>query len=592
MIAFKNIRASMVFVITLSVMVYFASGASGVFAQDASSSELSNSATPTLEPESCGALGQQCCEKKSPNQLSPGTCNSDDLIAQLTKKDESKTPLPWDYPSYGNADYDCTCGVAESLSSKVVDSILYKATELAGASSPQMCNRYFDKDNYARIVDPGLNASLFRWPPVFSDPKRILPDDVVKHLEGEQKACLDCVTSLGLYTSIGCVPTEIESLIKLIVTVGLILAGALALVCIVVAGIKIQLSRGDSSKVSKAQDQAKQCVMGIVIIVFSAFIVNLFGGGLFGFSLLSPAKRDFKSDADISCSRECIFSEEHSGQTFCYRGACPKNNPDCGKTIPGQSDNLNNGCIYAPTCNNFEKVACPVMAPIPSPEPTPPTTVTPPPGTITPPPTKPTVQPTPGPVIGGTTLVTAAMMDGIRAYHQELQKNCGVTVTKSEINDCATKMNSEPVGWDDATEVIRWEMSNLGEAYLQCVGYMKGIVALMADARYISWNFRDAAKNMPENTDLVVTFNKDATKELRFKFYAKDVGVIPQPGDLVKFTGGDYAKYGHVGIVSEVRGDGFYMLDANAGDDGKLGSAFVDFKTAEIRGYYRLTSKK
>lgn len=71
---------------------------------------------------------------------------------------------------------------------------------------------------------------------------------------------------------------------------------------------------------------------------------------------ITSAPQDPPKDG-LVCSKGCIYSEKKSdGNVHCYSGSCPVGAEDCGETI-------NNGCKYAPQCNNFDEVNCPGNAP-------------------------------------------------------------------------------------------------------------------------------------------------------------------------------------------------------------------------------------
>ena len=64
--------------------------------------------------------------------------------------------------------------------------------------------------------------------------------------------------------------TDVTSLIN--VVIGLL--GILAVVVIILGGVQYMLSNGDSSKVKKAKDTILYGVIGLVIVILAAAIVN------------------------------------------------------------------------------------------------------------------------------------------------------------------------------------------------------------------------------------------------------------------------------------------------------------------------------
>ena len=107
----------------------------------------------------------------------------------------------------------------------------------------------------------------------------------------EQNECIECLgftkesgryvrtaESPGIWTGIGCVETSISSFIeKTVFGVGLGLAGVVSLGCIIYASILLQISAGNSERLENARELLKSCIIGLVIIIFSTFILRVIG---------------------------------------------------------------------------------------------------------------------------------------------------------------------------------------------------------------------------------------------------------------------------------------------------------------------------
>lgn len=95
----------------------------------------------------------------------------------------------------------------------------------------------------------------------------------------EQSSCLSCVTDKkGIWTAVGCLESDISSLIKnTIFGWGVGLAGGFALLCIIYAAFQMQSSQGNPEKLKKAQEMLTSCIMGLILIIFSVFILRLIG---------------------------------------------------------------------------------------------------------------------------------------------------------------------------------------------------------------------------------------------------------------------------------------------------------------------------
>lgn len=119
----------------------------------------------------------------------------------------------------------------------------------------------------------------------------ISPLDTIKPLcanidrskgDGEYNECLNCLSGsngrVGIWTGIGCVYTDTKSFIQeTVFRLGIGLAGGLALLCIIYAAFMMQSSQGNPEKLKKAQEMLTSCVMGLMLIIFSVFILRLIG---------------------------------------------------------------------------------------------------------------------------------------------------------------------------------------------------------------------------------------------------------------------------------------------------------------------------
>lgn len=94
----------------------------------------------------------------------------------------------------------------------------------------------------------------------------------------ELQACKDCVNSGGILSGIGCIPLKLSNFISSYLLGRLIsLAGIIALICIIYAAFQIQTSSGNPEKIKKAQEHLTSCIMGLMLIIFSVFIMKLIG---------------------------------------------------------------------------------------------------------------------------------------------------------------------------------------------------------------------------------------------------------------------------------------------------------------------------
>lgn len=94
----------------------------------------------------------------------------------------------------------------------------------------------------------------------------------------ELKNCLNCANINGIWTGMGCLPLDLNTLItSFILTTGIGIGGGFALLCIIYSAFMMQSSQGNPEKLKKAQEMITSCIMGLMLIIFSVFIMKLIG---------------------------------------------------------------------------------------------------------------------------------------------------------------------------------------------------------------------------------------------------------------------------------------------------------------------------
>lgn len=95
---------------------------------------------------------------------------------------------------------------------------------------------------------------------------------------GDKTNCGSCIGGGGVWTGIGCVQGSISGFIgQTVFGWGIGLAGGFALLCIIYAAFMMQSSQGNPEKLKKAQEMITSCIMGLMLIIFSVFILRLIG---------------------------------------------------------------------------------------------------------------------------------------------------------------------------------------------------------------------------------------------------------------------------------------------------------------------------
>lgn len=96
------------------------------------------------------------------------------------------------------------------------------------------------------------------------------------------ESCMNCVGSdpsnpAGIWTAIGCIPTNRDSIFKSIMQLGLGLGGGFALITILVAAFQLSVSQGDPKQTGEAKDKITAAIIGLLFIIFSITILQFIG---------------------------------------------------------------------------------------------------------------------------------------------------------------------------------------------------------------------------------------------------------------------------------------------------------------------------
>ncbi len=96
--------------------------------------------------------------------------------------------------------------------------------------------------------------------------------------KGDQTGCTTCIGGGGVWTGLGCMQGSLDQFIgKTVFGFGIGLAGGFSLLCIIYAAFMMQSSQGNPEKLKKAQEMITSCIMGLMLIIFSVFILKLIG---------------------------------------------------------------------------------------------------------------------------------------------------------------------------------------------------------------------------------------------------------------------------------------------------------------------------
>ena len=90
-------------------------------------------------------------------------------------------------------------------------------------------------------------------------------------------SCQKCLVDKGIWTAVGCIPTDSTQMIRVLIKIGLLIGGGVALLIILMGAFSLSISEGDPKKTSEAKDQITAAIIGLIFIIFSISILQLIG---------------------------------------------------------------------------------------------------------------------------------------------------------------------------------------------------------------------------------------------------------------------------------------------------------------------------
>lgn len=99
----------------------------------------------------------------------------------------------------------------------------------------------------------------------------------IKPGTSERTSCENCFVGGGIWTAIGCIPTQPESVIKVVITIGLGLGGGIVLVMILAGSFMLSVSQGDPNKTKEAKEIITSAIIGLLFVIFSVTILQFIG---------------------------------------------------------------------------------------------------------------------------------------------------------------------------------------------------------------------------------------------------------------------------------------------------------------------------
>jgi len=106
---------------------------------------------------------------------------------------------------------------------------------------------------------------------------------VCKYAGAKAGECNSCMSGgKGVWTAIGCLPTESGEFITKLLQAGSGIAGGIAFLLIVIGGFQIITSMGNPEKLNEGKELITAAIVGLLFIVFSIFLLRLIGVDILG----------------------------------------------------------------------------------------------------------------------------------------------------------------------------------------------------------------------------------------------------------------------------------------------------------------------
>lgn len=105
--------------------------------------------------------------------------------------------------------------------------------------------------------------------------------------KADEEACNACRVgsaspngSPGLWTSVGCIPTNFQGIIQSLLSIGLGISGGFVVITVLMGAFKFATSAGQPKQIQEAQETISAAVIGLLFVIFSIIILKFIGVSL------------------------------------------------------------------------------------------------------------------------------------------------------------------------------------------------------------------------------------------------------------------------------------------------------------------------
>ncbi|MBI2029265.1 hypothetical protein HYT02_02535 [Candidatus Gottesmanbacteria bacterium] len=134
----------------------------------------------------------------------------------------------------------------------------------------------------------------------------------------EKSKCTTCIgnnednsSAQGVWTGIGCIETGISQFISRFFSIGLGLAGGIALLFFIYGGFLVLTSQGNAEQVQQGREIITSAIAGLLLIIFSVFILRLISIDIL--KLPGFETNDVCSESGGECSLSCDNNDKYTG---------------------------------------------------------------------------------------------------------------------------------------------------------------------------------------------------------------------------------------------------------------------------------------
>lgn len=172
-------------------------------------------------------------------------------------------------------------GQCKCVEPEVAKATIQGATEFVSSpyheSGLEMCNLYFDAAS---------RVSIPKSPNPESDEAKARKEQTAanqrEQIRQELASCIGCAEGGGYYSGLGCISFTSQSIFLFIFRLAISFAGFYAFLCILYSSYTIQTARGNADNITKARERLTSCIVGLILIIFSVFILVFIGIDVLG----------------------------------------------------------------------------------------------------------------------------------------------------------------------------------------------------------------------------------------------------------------------------------------------------------------------